>query len=182
MGIMSRLQESTRRNVDDVFADLVDPNAPKKPASAPAAPEFHSVPIEPPREAAPITVAPTPTPIAELAAVATPAHDPELSAPTAPTGGEGERRGMPTAKPAKHRKHSTKGEPCAAHPGESKRDNLVSVRFTPEEMEDLEHWAVAEGLPLSVMVRDMVIKEMNRNRGLIQKIRDFRQGLARNSA
>ena len=56
---------------------------------------------------------------------------------------------------------------------------LVSVRFTPEQMEDLEHWAEAERLQLAVMCRDLILKEMGRNRGLIQKIREFRQGLTK---
>jgi hypothetical protein len=83
------------------------------------------------------------------------------------------------ARPAKRSKHAPKGEPCSAHPGESKRENLVSVRFTPEQMEDLEHWAEAERLPLAVMCRDLILKEMNRNRALIQKIREFRQALTK---
>ena len=88
---------------------------------------------------------------------------------------------METTKTTKHRKYSLKGEPCTAHPGESKRENLVSVRFTPEQMEDLEHWAEAERLQLAVMCRDLIVKEMGRNRTLIQKIREFRQGLIRSA-
>jgi len=182
MGILNRLQESTRRNVDDVFGDIMDPNSAPKPAVPTPAPAFRAIAEELPKELAPAPVAPVPAPAPELPAVATPAHQPEESAPLSPVGGEGERRSATVPKATKHRRHSPKGEPCMAHPGESKRDNLVSVRFTPEEMGDLEHWAVAEGLPLSVMVRDMVIKEMTRNRALIQKIRDFRETLAQKSA
>jgi hypothetical protein len=182
LGQLSRLQESTRRNVDDVFADIVDPDSASKPAPPAAVPAFRAIAAELPKEPAPMPIASIPAPSTELPAVATPANDPGGATPVAPTGGEGERRAAPAPKATKHRRHSLKGEPCAAHPGESKRDNLVSVRFTPEEMEDLEHWAVAEGLPLSVMVRDMVIKEMTRNRALIQKIRDFRETLVQKIA
>jgi hypothetical protein len=186
MGILNRLQESTRRNVDDVFGDIMDPNAaPKAHVPAPAT-AFRALAEELPKEPAPAPVAAVPAPSPELVAVQTPANDLEEVAPVpekgAAGGGEGERRAAPAPKAAKHRRHGPKGEPCMTHPGESKRDNLVSVRFTPEEMGDLEHWAVAEGLQLAVMVRDMVIKEMTRNRALIQKIRDFRETLAQRSA
>lgn len=99
-----------------------------------------------------------------------------------PSSGEGEPSTALTAKALKRSKPATKGQPCAAHPGESKRDNLVSVRFTPEQMEDLEHWAEAERLPAAVLCRDVILKEMHRNRALIQKTREFRQSLVKTSA
>ena len=178
LGQLNRLQESTQRNADDMFGDIVNlASSPKTAAPAPV-PAFRAIAEEPAKE---LATAPVAAPIPELVAVTTPANDPVEAAPLAPTGGEGERGSAAVPKMAKHRKHSLKGEPCTAHPGESKRENLVSVRFTPEQMEDLEHWSEAERLQLAVMCRDLILKEMGRNRTLIQKIRDFRQGLTRSA-
>jgi hypothetical protein len=181
LGQLSRLQESTQRNADDIFGDIVNLASSPKPLAATSAPAFRAVAEEPPKEPAPAPVPAVAAPSPELVAVATPALDLEKSGPVPPTGGEGQRPPAPAPKAPNHRKHSLKGEPCAAHPGESKRENLVSVRFTPEQMEDLEHWAEAERLQLAVLCRDLILKEMARNRGLIQKIREFRQGLTRSA-
>jgi hypothetical protein len=177
LGQLNRLQESTQRNADDIFGDLVNlASSPKSAAPVPV-PVFRAIGGEPAKEPATAPAPTVATSSPELVAVTTPAKDPAEAAPQAPTGGEGERGSAPAPKTSKHRKHSPKGEPCTAHPGESKRENLVSVRFTPEQMEDLEHWAEAERLQLAVMCRDLILKEMGRNRALIQKIREFRQGL-----
>jgi hypothetical protein len=183
LGQLSRLQESTERNAGDIFGDIVSPPAVPKPAAPTPAPvpAFRSVTEDPPKEPARAPAALPSAPAAEPPSIVTPAYDAEPVVPGISKSGEGEPdRSIPAApKPLRRGKPTLKGEPCMAHPGESKRENLVSVRFTPEQMEDLEHWAEAERLPLAVLCRDLILKEMNRNRGLIQKIRDFRQALTK---
>src|SRR5437762_12905421 len=91
LGQLSRLHESTQRNADDIFGDIVNLASSPKPAAPAPVPAFRALAEELPKEAPPAPVTIVAPPSSELVAVATPAHDPGETAPVPLPGGEGER-------------------------------------------------------------------------------------------
>src|SRR5258707_916503 len=89
LGQLDRLKESTHRNADEIFGDIVNPpSAPKQAAQAPV-PAFRAVTEEPPKEPSPAPAYPPSVLAVEPAAVVTPGYDAEPSHPGLSKGGEG---------------------------------------------------------------------------------------------